>query len=81
MGRKDRNWLAGWLAASMGYVDKPLARVSWWCGWVSVSVSVSVAVFSFCFNEILFKLKIRAHLCMTLDFLLTDGVCPVPTYT
>ena len=42
MGRKDRNWLAGWLAASMGYVDKPLARVSWWCGWVSVSVSVAV---------------------------------------
>ena len=47
MGRKDRNLLAGWLAASMGYVDKPLARVSRWCGWVSVSVSVSVSVVVF----------------------------------
>ena len=50
MGRKDRNLLAGWLAASMGYVDKPLARVSRWCGWVSVSVSVSFAVFFILFS-------------------------------
>ena len=50
MGRKDRNLLAGWLAASMGDVDKPLARGSRWCGWVSVSVSVSVAVFFILFS-------------------------------